>query len=346
MVELASVVAGIAVRAGTSFALAKLKQVFSENDRAVLAKWDELEAEFWGEVNDRLRDHEARLTAAEARMLELRLTHHEAWGVIRNFAIEAKREAMDERRRMLAHATAAIANMALDLGELARAERVLRELDPNDIRTLRGLWMVREALAGPKHPGRIRYELWQAQLADALVASGCVLIEYANVLGTETERVRVTQTGLTALRAMRTYTATRPPPFEVPGHTRTPEFRSEAEARAMLTAVPELVGACSRARGPGFDFKHLQFDPAGVAAEAAPRAKAQLVFRHMPLADARSIANASADEIAGAPHGQPVDRIAIAITSTTTDELHACVHVTGPHDVLCVLADDLDAPWA
>lgn len=104
-----------------SVALAKLREVFTSNDQAVLAKWDEVEAEFWGETNEQFRAHEARLSDLERAALEDRCQDHEAWGVFRNFAIEAKREALDERRRMIAHATAAMANVNLTFGELARA---------------------------------------------------------------------------------------------------------------------------------------------------------------------------------------------------------------------------------
>ncbi|MBK8999597.1 MAG: hypothetical protein IPM35_28085 [Myxococcales bacterium] len=343
MIEPGTLVTTAVWKAGASFALGKLREVLAANDRAVLAKWDEVEAEFWGETNDQFRDHEARLSDLERAALQDRCQDHEAWGIFRNFALEATREALDERRLMIAHATAAIANVSLSLGELARAERVLRELDPDDVRTLRGLWLVRSALVGGKEPGRLRYELWRACRADALAASGCVLLEYANVWGDEKERLNLTRTGLTVLRVMRTYLATRPPPFDVPGHGTTPEFRTEGEAKEMLDAVPGLREACTRARGPGFEFEHLQFDPVSIPGRS-PKGKAKLVFRHMPVDAATPLANTSPEDLGRVEHGDPVEKISIAITSQ--DEGGACVHVVGPFDVLRVLAYELDAPWS
>lgn len=135
----------------------------------------------------------------------------------------------------------------------------------------------------------------------------------------------------------------RPPPFDVPGHGTTPEFRTEGEANEMLDAVPGLREACTRARGPGFEFEHLQFDPVSIPGRS-PKGKAQLVFRHMPVDAATPLANASPEDLRRVEHGDPVEKISIAITSQ--DEGGACVHVVGPFDVLRVLAYELDAPWS
>lgn len=60
--------------------------------------------------------------------------------VLGNLSEAAWREANDERRRMLANASAAlILSVELSVAELARVERTIRQLDPEDLVQLRAL---------------------------------------------------------------------------------------------------------------------------------------------------------------------------------------------------------------
>ena len=90
------------------------------------------------EVLARLEAAEPRIDDLEAR-LEDRSTDPEFQSVLDNVVIEASREAIDERRRMLAHAFAGAADVRMTVAEAARAERTLRELDPADVAALRGV---------------------------------------------------------------------------------------------------------------------------------------------------------------------------------------------------------------
>jgi hypothetical protein len=90
------------------------------------------------EVLARLDAVEPRLERLEGRVEE-RVEDPEFHSVLDNVVLEASREAIDERRRMLAHAFAGAFNVEMTIPEAARAERTLRELDPSDLATLRGV---------------------------------------------------------------------------------------------------------------------------------------------------------------------------------------------------------------
>jgi hypothetical protein len=75
MVEPGPLVVKALWKAGASFALENLREVFASNERAVLAKCDEVEAEFWGETNDQFRGHEARLSDLEHAALDALAWH-------------------------------------------------------------------------------------------------------------------------------------------------------------------------------------------------------------------------------------------------------------------------------
>lgn len=69
---------------------------------------------------------------ALGRQLERLVEDPEFVRVSANFGYEACREAIDERRRMLAFASAGSLNLDLTIAQLARVERTIRELDPED----------------------------------------------------------------------------------------------------------------------------------------------------------------------------------------------------------------------
>lgn len=74
--------------------------------------------------------------AENVAALQALLADHQFFRVNQNYIFEATREAMDERKRMLAFAAAGSVNVALALGEIARVERTIRELDPDGVRLL------------------------------------------------------------------------------------------------------------------------------------------------------------------------------------------------------------------
>jgi len=85
-----------------------------------------------------------------------------------NFGYEASRETIDERRRLLAHAAAGAMMPELTIAQKARVERVLRELDPEDVVALHRIRSAADAV--------LRHKEWSTSgaSADALVGSGCV----------------------------------------------------------------------------------------------------------------------------------------------------------------------------
>ncbi|MBZ0116737.1 MAG: hypothetical protein K8H88_07075 [Sandaracinaceae bacterium] len=126
----------------------------------------------WIEGPDRAsiyRDHYEEWVADLAR----RVTEHAAFGVeiaerldaleqdrervlvLGNYGLEAWREAVDRRRAMLGDAAEATIFSELSAGELARAERTLRMLDPEDLDLLieiQELWTTtEEALEAAVH---------------------------------------------------------------------------------------------------------------------------------------------------------------------------------------------------
>lgn len=88
--------------------------------------------------------------------------------VQRNYLFEAQREAMDERRRMLMFAKAGSYNAELTLGEIARVERSIRGMDPDDVMNLAD--MIGSIKTGD---GPIRSKQPQDVL-DLLLALGCI----------------------------------------------------------------------------------------------------------------------------------------------------------------------------
>jgi hypothetical protein len=81
-------------------------------------------------LGERLADLEE--SDATRRKLDELLSHEFFW-LLANYDLEAAREATDERRRMLAFASAGSVNLDLTIAQLARVERTIRELDPGDV---------------------------------------------------------------------------------------------------------------------------------------------------------------------------------------------------------------------
>jgi len=96
------------------------------------------EFRFWlAEVALAAGQAEERLGQLDQRVLDA-LEDREMQRIWRNLTFEAAREAIDERRRMLAYAAIGTALSAehLTIAQIARVERTLRELDPADVSTL------------------------------------------------------------------------------------------------------------------------------------------------------------------------------------------------------------------
>jgi len=115
-----------------------------------------------------------------------------------NLEFEAVREALEDRKRLLAYAAAGLSDPDLSIEEKARLERVLRGLDVRDIFFLREIILVDASGFAPNPQGhnsteqqkarymmtaRLEMSQCDVQARDALVAAGCVAIDNLSVWG-------------------------------------------------------------------------------------------------------------------------------------------------------------------
>lgn len=167
----------------------------------------------------------------------------------RNIELEALRESMHERTKMLAYAEAGCIETSLTIAQKSRAERAMRELDPDEVI---GLYAVARTV-GTEYDAEgkdaydsvdeVRYEVWRRlENPDALVAAG---VARASVLQSTPKVGRpaahgafITRTGDNVLRIMRGYILSRKPlPIRIPG--RGPEPTQEEVSDAWV-----LVNEC------------------------------------------------------------------------------------------------------
>lgn len=147
-------------------------------------------------LEQQARDLEATRAKLESLVNDPALTR-----VCDNYGLEASREALDERRRMLAFAAAGSVNVDLEIAQIARVERTVRELDPADVKLLGQLARIEDPeppsrpagwttgpmivpIPGPilsfeEQVGRAaveRYKLAESRQpsTDTLIAAGCV----------------------------------------------------------------------------------------------------------------------------------------------------------------------------
>jgi hypothetical protein len=112
-----------------------------------------------------------------------------------NLEWEAARESLDERRGMLACAAAGLSDPQMSINEKARIERVLRQLDPEDVRLLHSLHHLDDTSFAPNprdktdpeeqrkwHNARQRVLAAQEKPMSqtALVAAGCMFIDFSS----------------------------------------------------------------------------------------------------------------------------------------------------------------------
>lgn len=170
---------------GKTLLTALLKHVAKEPElpAAVLAEAHEGEVEFINTVVTTLSAHGRRLEEIKQIAQQL-LDDRPTLTVLGNLGFEAAREALPERRTMLAAAVGGILRPEFDTQRRARLERKLRELDPEDVRHLYGISLVpRPQMTDfPNQPGatedhhamaRLEYAGKHPQQLEILVSSGC-----------------------------------------------------------------------------------------------------------------------------------------------------------------------------
>jgi hypothetical protein len=142
------------------------------NTQALMAAERVERRERWAQESARhlaqqLADMMARVQNLEAKLHE-RVLDPQFGRLVDNYGLEATRESTDERFRMLTLATAGAFDVTMTIAQASRAERTLRELDPEDIALLRK----------PRAPREINSD---ATISDddmsALLASGCFFRE-------------------------------------------------------------------------------------------------------------------------------------------------------------------------
>jgi hypothetical protein len=315
-----------------------LREKFSPDARVAKTR-KEFHFQWWREIWDLFRAHQARLDEAERQSAWQRIRDDpEACMLLANYVEDAYREPLADRRRMLQHAVIGLFDLELKIAELARVWRIVSELDPSDILTLYGLWLV----PGSHDAGWPRYQMaYEQGSLDALTACGAVSVVWPAHSPTRPE-LSVTKTGSIILAGLRSFLATRSPPLTVHGHEITAGYRSEAEAREFLKALPlDLVRRYANRR---FDSS-VDYDGLYPAAHQVPNGKARLVVR-MKKEDAITVVQqlGRRDPV---KRGTPVDCVFVeeVLSDSSTPTTHELVLVAGPHDVMRYLAYDLFARW-
>lgn len=257
-----------------------------------------------------------------------------------NFGYEAAREAIDERRRMLAYAAAGIVDPELTVEQKARVERTLRELDPVDVRMLYGLDLLPARILAPDIHDALRKRDLAAPSADVLLASGCVRIDVHETMDIDDTRgvghsAAITPLGKNVLQVLRAYLQLRGPAFEVPGRETLPGERSEAAARSTLASHPGLLDLLYWALNPTRDVQRTYrfrkpSSERGELTLTIPRAEESWVWLHV-LSDCL--------------RGSELRLTVARGWSESMLLLTAAVTLEGPHDILRVAADIVDAPW-
>jgi hypothetical protein len=352
----ASVLSDIALYVGSApflGAWAEIRAHLHERspDGRVIRVRDEIMSDFWAQLWNNFREHAELLKSdgraiAELQEVVSRFKNHEALGVLANFCEDAYREPLDERRRMLSHAAAGLADASLSVAEYARLWRIIGELEPSDIETLYALWLIPNRMFPNTTRGAAEIRLQELErrgAADALESCRAVAVRVMAGAGFAGKPyLDITLTGRLILRGLRTFIANRPRPPNIPGHV-VSGMRMEAEARAFLASTPTVAALPSKYRNHQFDLWPMQFD--GVGPDSSPTAKSRIVIRSVTAEDASALQNELTAN--ATPMGADVERLSLDSNQPTHDQPERYeIHIGGPFDVLCWLAYDLNAGWS
>ncbi|WP_437304800.1 hypothetical protein [Sorangium sp. So ce388] len=335
-------------------ALRQLAQLASKNDEQLHREREELalqwSAELKAAVPQAVAYLESRVDDLDARIAELS-SDPQLRRVYTNFNFEAHREAIDERRRMLAHAAAGLINPEITVERKARVERTLRALDPADILMLHGANLVPGRMRGESllgtpsggddNPGRMRADLLLGTPSgDVLASSGCVRMQVSGGgagQGVWTE-VFITQLGLDVLTALRTYTQNRKLSFVVPGREYKETDRTEEAARKILAALPGLGDLVSWSTRRSSQVERLYDRP------RPTRGFAVLRFRMCQWQDWKL----RLENLIPIYDKAEVNLVVSAEVQARSRDAKREVFVAqfnGPHDLLRYPADDCEALW-
>lgn len=363
-------------KTGTIASKAKglLERFSRANTERFIAERDEMHREWNAETAGRLAEHitdsrklflelGATLDEHEERLTEL-FERHEIQLLAALYADAAYREVIAERRRMLSFAAATIIDLHLTIEEKAAIERVLRGLDPTDVLELHKLSRAvgkincRSDGTGElfSSTDSLRYELLSSSVSDdALSAARCVREGAITSgggagVGVKTENVAyVTDRGALLLRVLRKYIDEKHDAFVGCGREEVPGSRSEAEARTVIGEVRGLVTALHAAADAARQLElwlHPKFE------YAKPRlASGNGDFRKLMAPSHKTLTKLRLPAVPpqfleAIPRPSSQSELALEVEDLPRYGRPAAnVVLTGPHDVLRWLADDLDARW-
>lgn len=321
-------------------------------------------AQHVGYVEARLFEQGMKIEEIEARLARA-TEDREEQRLFYAFAFEAMREALADRRAMLAAAAAGLALLDLPVEDKARCERTLRQLDPRHVLQLHGLSRVAgNVFRGVflNDVGNVRHGVWLTlEDGEVLVSAGCVRLSDVNVWGASgtggvidpaSADLTITRTGKLVLTALDAYTRARPIPFafEVPGREVWAGSRTEDDARRVLAeqapGLADMVAPLARAKGARYSFPSWS-TPAG-ALEPPP-------FDGAAWLQIEGVDRESAERVRAVRPFEPVRHENMRATGRMSEvavDAHKFdgrddwyVRVYGPHDVLRWLAEDVDAAW-
>lgn len=276
--------------------------------------------------------------------------------ILAAFAFEAMREALPARKHMLAAAAAYMLLTDITLEEKARAERAIRQRDTANVMQLYGLSRVASMYFNSteqKSVANVRHGVWLSLSDREVLASAvCVLatpsaIWSGNAHDAGAATLAITKTGALVLTVLVDYTKRGIVPFVVPGGERATDARNVDESRAFFDAeAPGLLEALApivRRVQARYDFPDTGSrnqaislarprEPAkihvdGVSKDEAERLGAMRPFQAIAHENMR---NAGDLNLVAVQSGEQFGRWFIS--------------VHGPHDVLSVIANDLDVP--
>jgi hypothetical protein len=263
------------------------------------------------------------------------------WRIIDNFTYDAWREALDERRRMFAHAAAGIMEPDISIQRKARVERTLRVLDPEHVLYLHCANKIPIGGFGTNsHNVKIVKLLNMDSIGDVLASCGCVRMETGGGGAGEGvwSEAHITQLGYDVLDVLRTYTKVTPLPFIVPGREVGPQDRTKQEAQMVFNQIPHLQNFIERSIIREFNVKRSY---CRASMESALRT---VTFFMLAWAEWK----ARLEEMAAACSGTELrmNLVEQPYKPSDNETIQALrVEFVGPHDLLRHLADASEATW-
>ncbi len=317
-------------------------------------------------LEDRVEELQAAIRDFQARAEE-RARDQEAQDVAWNYTTEAVQEAIKERREMLAHAQAALLDVRISVASHARVQRRLHEIEPRDVLALYAVSRTYERVFNGRQY-RDQEEMRTAFVTqigarDALQSAGCIrftpgpsLISGVGNPVMTPERLVITDFGDLVLQVLAGFIKKRELPFTIPGREHVDGERPHDEAVQRIADVAPLRETLS-AIVLKHPREHLRFqascwwpgekDQSGSVVFLPPRARGltRISIDGISREEAETLFVCSPKPAGELPQfGQPFEDVVVERGKTDGTETWFA-SISGPHDVLRVLADDLDIRW-